>query len=218
MYNNTLDIAEDYADRIIGAGVAEPLHLAEYYYRNPQEIPDPIKPELFLAHFKKIFNIIKRRSMYHTIENQEVVEHYWDYIAKQLPKGLKSDSKILNAARKFIGDTKGHSDSVLVSRDKNLSNKIVSSYKSLGFHSSEEEESPNNSWWHEQETKMDNTSISELIDDLVDCYEVINSGDIGSYSYDTAQLDADMIYDNLIKRGVSKQVLTKIWDEVEARS
>lgn len=216
MYHSSKSIAEDYASRLMGAGVTEPMHLADYYYKNPQEIPEPMNPDLFKVHFKSIINALKRKAMYHSVENQEVVENYWDNIANNLPAGLKSDSQILAAAKEYISSNKGRVDSIIVLRDKNLSNKIVSSYRVMNK-SEEAENSSTDSWYSEMQIRLKNTSVKELVEELIELYEIIIGGDFGSYTHDSAKLDADIIYDHLLKRGVSEKTLNNIWDEVEER-
>jgi len=54
--------SEDYTDRLIGAGLDKKgtIQLANYYLENPNEIPEPMKFNLYKQNFKKIINILKK--------------------------------------------------------------------------------------------------------------------------------------------------------------
>jgi len=70
---------------------------------------------------------------------------------------------------------------------------------------------------HVEELK--NTSTEELIEDLKELYHIIADEDnVGSYSYDSAKLDIEIIHDILKSRGLDYQKdLAPIWDEIDSQ-
>ena len=56
------DIVDDYADRMVGAGLdlKGTLQLVDYYINNPEEIPEPMDKDLFVAHGDKIADATKQ--------------------------------------------------------------------------------------------------------------------------------------------------------------
>ena len=55
-------IVDDYADRMVGAGLdlKGTLQLVDYYINNPEEIPEPMDKDLFVAHGDKIADATKQ--------------------------------------------------------------------------------------------------------------------------------------------------------------
>lgn len=224
-YKVGFDIAEDYADRIMGAGVTDPMGLAVYYYQHPNEIPEPLKSDQFLNNFKNIFSILKRKSQYHHVENEELAtkEFYHDHIAKNLPRGLTSDADIKNAIRHYVSHHKGDADAILVARDKGLNNRIISSYRKITPAPSEDGEnikhdlSSSHGWYEKTKARYKAMSNEELMEELKDVYHILAGGEVGSYSHDSAKLDVEIIQDELESRGISQKLLNKVWDDIEAK-
>lgn len=226
-YKVGYNVAEDYADRIMGAGVTDPMSLAVYYYQHPEEIPEPLKAEQFLSNFKNIFSILKRKSQYHHVENEELAtkELYHDHVARNLPGGLSSDADIKHAVRSFIKHKKGDADAIFIARDKGLNNRIISSYRKLHPNPSEEAEqralgihdATASDWLDKAQARYKSMSDDELMEELKEIYHILAGGDEGSYSHDSAKLDVELVQDELEKRGFSSRFLTKVWDEIEAK-
>jgi hypothetical protein len=53
------DTIYDYADRIKGAEVNDPYDLIDYYSSNPDEVPEPMDPEFFVAYAQEIKDAIE---------------------------------------------------------------------------------------------------------------------------------------------------------------
>jgi len=67
--------------------------------------------------------------------------------------------------------------------------------------------------------ELENTSTEELIEDLKELYHIVAVEDnVGSYSYDSANLDIEIIHDILKKRGLNYQKdIAPIWDEIDSQ-
>ena len=70
---------------------------------------------------------------------------------------------------------------------------------------------------HVEELK--NTSTEELIEDLKELYHIVaDEKNVGDYSYDSANLDIEIIHDILKSRGLDYQKdLAPIWDDIDSQ-
>jgi len=84
----------------------------------------------------------------------------------------------------------------------------------LPAHKTEEEEKDSFDMHVDQ---LKNTSTEELIEDLKDLYRIVaDEKNVGDYSYDSANLDIEIIHDILKSRGMDYQKdLAPIWNKID---
>ena len=62
--NENKGIAADYADRILGAGV-DPVELIDFYANNLDDLPEPMKADLFMANLEDIKAMVMQENELH---------------------------------------------------------------------------------------------------------------------------------------------------------
>jgi len=74
--------ALEYAERIVGSGVEDPKALANYYLKNPQDLPEPLQYDVLKQNFEKILKYID-----FTVNLNQKRKKEEEYKKKELARG-----------------------------------------------------------------------------------------------------------------------------------